>query len=73
MLENEKSGEGVKTWGYEMESKFEKNGHDEAEKEEIRLRKRFEEELIIEGEKLKRRSGLTESYLEHHQLAVTES
>ena len=68
MLDNEKSGEEVKAWGYEMESKFEnfeqvkeelnqaivrvkheeieKNRHDEAEKEEIKLRKRIKEELI---------------------------
>ena len=70
MLENEKSGEEVKAWEYEMESKFEqrskkqvkeelnqaivrvkhkdveKNRHDEAEKEEIKLRKRIKEELI---------------------------
>ena len=38
---------------------IEKNRHDEAEKEEIRLGKRIEEELIIEKEKLKRRSELT--------------
>ena len=31
----------------------------EAEKEEIKLRKRIEEELIIEEKKLKRRSQLT--------------
>ena len=81
MLENEKSGEEVKAWEYEMESKFEhfeqvkeelnqaivrvkhkdveKNRHDEAEKEEIKLRKRIKEELIIEEEKLKRMSELT--------------
>ena len=79
MLENEKSGEEVKAWGYEIESKFEnfeqvkeeldqaivrvkrkeieKSRDDEAEKENIKLRKRIEEELIIE-EKLKRRSEL---------------
>ena len=79
MLENEKSGEEVKAWGYEIESKFEnfeqvkeeldqaivrvkrkeieKSRVDEAEKENIKLRKRIEEELIIE-EKLKRRSEL---------------
>ena len=79
MLENEKSGEEVKAWGYEIESKFEnfeqvkeeldqaivrvkrkeieKSRDDEAEKENIKLRKRIEEELIIE-EKLKRRSDL---------------
>ena len=82
MLENEKSGEEVKVWGYEMESKFEnfeqvkeeldqailrvkhnkieKNRHEKAEKENIKLRKRIEEELIIEEEKLKRRSELME-------------
>ena len=37
---------------------IQKNRHDEAEKEEIRLRKRIEEELILEKEKLKRRSEL---------------
>ena len=37
----------------------EKNRHDETEKEEIKLRKRIEEELITEVEKLKRRSELT--------------
>ena len=69
MLENEKSGEEVKAWGYEIESKFEnfeqvkeeldqaivrvkrkeieKSRVDEAEKENIKLRKRIEEELII--------------------------
>ena len=69
MLENEKSGEEVKAWGYEIESKFEnfeqvkeeldqaivrvkrkeieKSRDDEAEKENIKLRKRIEEELII--------------------------
>ena len=79
MLENEKSGEEVKAWGYEIETKFEnfeqvkeeldqaivrvkrkeieKSRDDEAEKENIKLRKRIEEELIIE-EKLKRRSEL---------------
>ena len=79
MLENEKSGEEVKAWGYEIESKFENfekvkeeldqaivrvkrkeietSRDDEAEKENIKLRKRIEEELIIE-EKLKRRSEL---------------
>ena len=79
MLENEKSGEELKAWGYEIESKFEnfeqvkeeldqaivrvkrkeieKSRDDEAEKENIKLRKRIEEELIIE-EKLKRRSEL---------------
>ena len=66
MLENKKSGEEVKAWEYEMQSKlenfelvkeeldqatvrvkhkeFEKNRHDEAEKENIKLRKRIEEE-----------------------------
>ena len=80
MLENEKSGEEVKAWGYETESKFEnfeqvkeeldqaivrvkhkeieKSRDDEAEKENIKLRKRIEEELIIEEKKLKRRSEL---------------
>ena len=79
MLENEKSGEEVKAWGYEIGSKFEnfeqvkeeldqaivrvkrkeieKSRDDEVEKENIKLRKRIEEELIIE-EKLKRRSEL---------------
>ena len=37
-----------------------KNRHYEAEKEEIKLRKRTKEELIIEEEKLKRRSQWTE-------------
>ena len=80
ILVNERSGEKVKAWGHEMESKFEKfelvkeelaqaivrvkhkeiekNRHDEAEKENIKLRKIIEEELIIEEEQLKRRSEL---------------
>ena len=80
ILVNEKSGEKVKAWGHEIESKFEKfelvkeelaqaivrvkhkeiekNRHDEAEKENIKLRKIIEEELIIEEEQLKRRSEL---------------
>ena len=37
---------------------IEKNGHNEAEKENIKLKKRIEKQLIIEEEKLKRRSEL---------------
>ena len=76
ILENEKSGQKVKAWRHEMESKFEnfelvkeeldqaivrvkhkeieKNRHDEAEEENIKLRKRIEEELTIEEEQLKK-------------------
>ena len=37
---------------------IEENGHNEAEKENIKLKKRIEKQLIIEEEKLKRRSEL---------------
>ena len=37
---------------------IEKNGHNEAEKGNVKLKKRIEKQLIIEEEKLKRRSEL---------------
>ena len=43
-----------------FKSKTQQNRHEKAEKEKIKLRKRIEEELIIEEEKLKRRSELME-------------